>query len=350
MSTPLFKQFSGLRFKVLSALSAAFLVLFLGQFTAARIILLNGYAKLGEEKTRMSAEQVQNALSQELGQIDAIATDWAEWDDTYQFVEDGNKAYIASNLVNDTFKDLNLNVLLIANNSGQIVFGQAFDLQRQQRRDFPPELVGLLSQKKSPLLPHSLGEKRINGILLLSEKAILLSAHSILTSAEQGPVRGTLIMGRFLNEAEIKKLAATTKLLLGAYRYHDSQLPTDVSSILTRLSQKNPIAVQILDDSSIVGYVLLEDILGQPALILRTEMEQNIYAQGQAILSYYFSTTLAIAIVFYMLISILLEKLVLSRVSQLTQGVSTIGKTVLMQNWNSLPTSPPMTYKNPCEK
>ncbi|AFY77830.1 PAS domain S-box [Pleurocapsa sp. PCC 7327] len=327
MSAIIPKQMSGLRCKVVSAIGIAFLVLFVGQFTAARIILLNSYAKFNRERAILNAKQVQNVLSHEICQLDLMAGDWAEWDDTYQFVKDGNAAYIASNLVNRTFTNLKLNVFLIVDQSGQIVFGQGFDLQSQKRRALPADLMALIFQDRSPLLRHSRTDGSIKGFVLLQEGLMLLSARSILTSQEQEPVRGTLIMGRFLDRAEIERLAEIMQVKLSLYRDRDPQQPADVQSVRSQLLKNAPVAAKNLTNNAIASYVLLRDIFARPASIVRIEIDRNTHVHAESSFLYYFWTTLVIGLVFCGLSWLLLERLILSRLGQLTHLIDRIGAT-----------------------
>ena len=315
---------TGLRAKVLSLISATFLILFLGQFTAARIILLNSYAKLEEEKARVNAERLQKALSAEIDQLDSAASDHAAWDDTYAFVENGNADYLASNFAKSTFIEYGINAFLIIDRSGQIVARQGFDLESEQERDLPPDLLKLIA-KPDLLIQQSAPISSIKGIVILSEGAMLVASHPIVTSEYQGPIRGTLILGRFLNDARLEQLAEITRLPLSLHRYDRSQLPTDVQFVLGELSKDKPTAIKTLNQDTISSYALIRDLFGQPALILQAEMARSIYAQGQTSLKYYFWSTLAIGLAFCLLILLLLEKLILSRLSYLSREVSQIG-------------------------
>ncbi|NLF40335.1 hypothetical protein GX586_12895, partial [bacterium] len=67
--------------------------------------------------------------------------DWAQWDDTYAFVEDGNEGYTVANLVSDTYKTLRLNLLLIVNNAGRVAAGGTYDLERDAPAALPEPLV-----------------------------------------------------------------------------------------------------------------------------------------------------------------------------------------------------------------
>ncbi|NJM87492.1 MAG: PAS domain-containing protein [Hydrococcus sp. RU_2_2] len=326
MSSIIPQKFSGLRFKLLSALGAAFLVLFVGQFSAARVIFLNSYVKLSQARAIHNADRVKNALNQKLSQININAGDWAEWDDTYKFVLDGNAAYRKSNLVDESFIDLDLNAIAIANSSGTIIFGSAFDLQNQKRQEIPPQLTALISQKPSSLLRHSQKDKSLKGLIVVDNQPMLLSARAILTSEEKEPVRGTLFMGRFLDRSGIEEISKVTQVSFQLYLESDSNQPDDVKSVRSQLSLNEPV-VRTLRDNTIVSYILIADIFGRPAAIARSQIDPNTYSQIKNTYIYYFWTTLVIGVMVCGLSWILLEKLILSRLGQLAYNVGHIGST-----------------------
>ena len=70
--------------------------------------------------------------------MDLSAHDWASWDDTYGFVQDGNPVYIEENLTPLTLESLRLSLLLFVNTSGQIVWGTGYDLES---RDMLPAFL-----------------------------------------------------------------------------------------------------------------------------------------------------------------------------------------------------------------
>lgn len=321
------RKFTGLRLKVLSIISITFIILFLGQLVIARFTLYEGHLNLLKRRAYVNAERIEKVLANEIAQLDTIAADWAEWDDTYRFVQDNNAAYVSSNLVADTFRELNLNILLIVNDAGKIVYGQGFDWPTQQPEAVPTELIALISQVPSPILRRSQSHRSLAGIVLLEKEPMLISARAILPSLEGGTVGGTLMMGRLLNKKQFENLSQTMQLKLTPYRYNDPQLPTDIRSVLSQFSAKSAIAVQSLADNTIASYLLVRDILGKPALVIRIDMDSSIYTQTREAYLYYFWTTLLIGLIFCLLFLLLLEKLILSPISYLTKKVSQIGST-----------------------
>jgi len=317
-----------LRKKTLIIISATVVSLLLVLYAASRTILLDGFAELEEQHTRQNVERARSALLDELSVLDTMVFDWAAWDDTYTFIKDANEEYIESNLVDETFTSPRLNFMLFINSAGQTVFSKGFDLYNEEEMPVPESLQKHLADD-ALILRHPDTESSLTGIVLLPEGPMLVASRPILTSEEEGSVRGTLIMGHYLDSAEIERLAEITHLSLTLRRFDDAQMSPDFqaarSSLAASLSEKAPIFVQPLDAESSAGYVLVRDIYGEPSLVLRADMPRGIYKQGQASVLYFLSSLLAVSLVFGVVTMLLLEKAVLSRMARLSADVSSIG-------------------------
>ena len=289
-------------------------------------IMLGNFAELEEQNVHQNVERVQYALSAELSSLNSIVGDWAAWDDTYAFIKDANAEYIRSNLVDGTFVKLRLNLMMFIDSSGTTVFTKAFDLYKEGGISFthPYSLQEHLSLN-APLVTHPNIESGITGIVLLPENPMLVASQPILTSEDEGPIRGTLIVGRYLDATEIERLAEQTNLSLTMYQFTDSQMPADFQTARLSLSEEAPIFVQPLNEQSVAGYTLLRDIYGKPSLVLRADMPRDIYQQGQAGFNYLMLSIVAVGLVFGGVIMLLLENQVLSRLSRLSKSVSGIG-------------------------
>jgi len=312
--------------KVLLTIGVTIVCLIVILFVISQIFILSSFSELEEQNTRQNVERVMNALSDEFSAMDALAYDWAAWDDTYAFIEDRNEDYIESNLVDEKFPGLRLDVILFINTSGQIVFGKAVNLESEEEIPVPQSLLEHLSPN-APIINHPDVESSITGIVLLPapEDPMLIASRPIVTSTDEGPIRGTLIMGRYLDTAEIENLAETTQLSLSAHRFDDSQMPSDLQAARPFLSEDDPIFIQPLNEESIAGYALIEDIYGRPGLVLKADMPRSIYRQGQTTVNYFILFILSIGLVFSVLILLFLDRSVLSPLSQLNTSVGSIG-------------------------
>lgn len=265
-----------LRKKAPIIIGVTFVVMIVFLYATSRIVLLGSFAELEKQNARQNVERALSALSEGLSALDAMAYDWAAWDDTYAFIEDPNDDYIESNLVDGTFTGLRLNFMLFINSSGQTVFSKGFDLHDEKEIPVPQSLQKDLSPNNS-LRRHPDKESSIKGIVSLPEGPMLIASRPILTSEDEGPIRGALITGRYLDDAEIKRLAEITHLSLTVRRFDDSQMLPDFQAAVSSVPGETPILVRPLSEQSIAGYVLLKDIYGKPILILRADMPRDIY-------------------------------------------------------------------------
>jgi sensor domain CHASE-containing protein len=160
--------------------------------------------------------------------LDSTVADWAQWDDTYNFIGSGDTAYIDTNLPDSELADLDVELMLFNNNSGQIVYGKMVDHDSGAEMPIPTSLYSEL-QVGSHLLSHKDPTDKMTGILSLPEGPMMISSQAIVTSLGEGPIRGTLIMGRRLNENEIAELSNMTQLSISTFQYNAGVSPDDVA-------------------------------------------------------------------------------------------------------------------------
>lgn len=293
-------------------------------YAVSQGIMLGSFGELEKEDTSKNVERALGALSDDVSSLVTMTRDWARWDDTYNFIEDGNTEYIEANPTDETIKGLRVNVMLFINSSGQIVFSKAFDLQKEQEMSVPQSLLGHISPG-SILVYHPDTNSSVSGIILLTEGPMLISSEPIVTSQGEGPIRGALVWGRYLDSTEIGRLAEITHLSLSIYRLDEKQMPSDFEAAHSSFSEGVKIVVRPLDAQSVAGYTLLNDIYETPILILRADMPRGIYQQGQNSMLYFMSSLIAAGLVFVAVVLLLLERLVLSPLSRLSTSVSSIG-------------------------
>lgn len=271
-----------LRQRTLILLAAALLVLFLASTGVAWSILTRHALQIEDEHTRDHMQQVLHALQNDLDALDTLTHDWAAWDDTYAFVQDHNRAYMESNLVDSTFIGLGVNLILVLDAEGGTVYGKAFDLEEEVEVPLPEGLEGYL-EPGSLLLHHPDTEHRLVGLLALPEGPMLVACRPILTSNNEGPVRGTFVMGRFLDEAYLADLAHLVNYPLAAYRPGGPGLPGEAAEVLALLSsEESPgnVAVKPLSGDTVAAYTLLQDVYGKSVLLLEVDLPRELYIQA----------------------------------------------------------------------
>jgi diguanylate cyclase (GGDEF)-like protein len=153
---------------------------------------------------------------------------------------------------------------------------------------------------------------------------MLVAARPVLTSDNQGPIKASLIMGRYLDASAIAELEAITSASFSVYALGDSSMPPDVSRTAALLTPGGPAQVEPVDGSTLAGYSVIEDITGTPALYVRVLSERRAYAQGREA-AWYLLGALALAGGAFMLVTmLLLERTVLAPLARLDRQVGGI--------------------------
>jgi len=292
-------------------------------YAASSRILLGSLAKAEEQEATQVVKGVLSVFGQTADDFNSRFADWSAWDDTYDFIQNRNSEYIASNLIPEGLANVRVNIAVFVNTSGKIVYGTGLDSEKLKLTPVPEALKRRISLS-DPLLQHPNPNSSLAGILLLPSGPILITSRPILTTKSTGPIRGTLIFGRNLDAAGIAKVSKITRLPLIVHSVNEAHLPADFQQMREKLSEKKPILVRPLSEESIAGYALIRDIYNQPTLLLRVDIPREIYRQGQISLLYLLGSVALAGVGLVGCTLLLLERLVLSRLSALSKAVNRV--------------------------
>ena len=319
-----------IRRKTLLVLILTSIILMSVVYAISQKIMLDSISESENKEAQSNAQRFTTNLNIKLQNLNQTGYDWSQWDDTYQFVENNNTAYINSNLIDQSFINLNLNMMLFINQSKQLVFGKALDLENQAN-------ISIHDADVSQVLTNNLlytneDSQSEGGLILFEGTPMLVISQPILTSASEGPAHGTLIIGTFLDKSESDSLAQAVGLPIKMCALDTSSIPKDFQLANKNLSLKEPVFAQVTNQTNIAGYILLQDVSGTPILMVRVDSYRTAYLQAENSLNYLLGAFAALGIAIFALTSFLLDKVVLSRVSKLTDDVAKIKPNIDQQN------------------
>ncbi len=155
---------------------------------------------------------------------------------------------------------------------------------------------------------------------------MLVVSHPILTSLDEGPVRGTLIMGRLLDESALGSLSQAVGLTLSTYVIGEVA-SNDFADALSHLSKNDPFYAKARNETDIAGYTLIQDVSGNQILVVRVDDFRTAYTQGKASMTFTIISFTSIGIILFALTAVLLETQVISRLTILNNTILNIKKT-----------------------
>jgi sensor domain CHASE-containing protein/signal transduction histidine kinase len=290
-------------------------------FTLTHNMQLSNYLELEKKDTLENVERVQNAVSTEQGYLDYSVQDWACWDDTYRFIDDRNQEYINKDLQNETLAGIKVNVMLFVNKSGSLVSAKSVDIYTGEEKPIPEKLLGMIED--GTLLSKSENDTK-NGFVLLDENPMFISCHPILTTQYTGPMKGTLIFGRYFDDTLLSSFKESTQSSLLMYRV-DRDMPTDFQTKLKSFSEnQNRTVVESLSEERVAGYFELPDISGNPALIVRADFPRSLYSHGEKTLNNMYLFLLLTGLLTGVGVKFALDKLFISRLTEIDNFVTRI--------------------------
>ena len=295
--------------KVLIIIILIFLTLTVA-FTFTHNTQLSNFLELEQADTSENVERVQEAIFTEQTYLNNVVQDWACWNDTYSFIEDGNQQFIYSNIQNQTFAGLKINTIIFVNNTGSVAYAKSVDINTGEEELVPEGLLKLIED--GTLLTKS-ENGSISGYVLLGKDPMFISCHPILTTNCNGPVKGTLIFGRYFDRALFDSFKEVTRSSLLMYRV-DRDMPSDFQTKIKTFSESpDRTIVEPLNEERIAGYFELRDISDQPALIMRADFPRNLYLHGKKTLNQMYFFLLLTGLMTGLGIKFSLDRLFISR-------------------------------------
>jgi signal transduction histidine kinase/CheY-like chemotaxis protein len=228
-------------------------------------ILAREFGDLERREALHRAAQASRALAQEVEALDTLVSDYAAWDDTYKYMRQPSPGFIESGMPSDS--RLRLSLALLVDEQGTIVWGRGYE--RDSDRVLPvPAVWRDHIASIPPFVRHVTAESRHAGVFTLGQQAWVVASRPITTSQRRGPVRGSVVMARALDGAEIERLSRTTAL--------DLQLETMPSP---QSADGADVTLDVLSANRLVARVPITDVNGRPAVQLAVSLTREINRQ-----------------------------------------------------------------------
>ncbi|MBM4165101.1 MAG: PAS domain S-box protein, partial [Lentisphaerae bacterium] len=303
-------------------LMALVAVLYLG----SRRIIHDGFAILEERSARMDVARAMSALDERLLTLERNTQDWSYWDDSYAFAADRNESFIEKNLNRHAMESLGIQLLMILNSAGEIVWGGALDPE-----DPGALLTGAEFNRRFGGIAGSVSARSPSGarsgILLLGQNRILVASSPILTSEEAGPPRGLVVMGRYLDANGARELAESLKMNIALFAVGDLAGDPVREGIARSLASGAGDAVRILDDQLLAAYGLVRDLAGNPALLIEITKERDLHRQAAKMATVFAAMLVLAGALLILIVAFLMRKLVIGKLERLSRCLHEITRT-----------------------
>lgn len=270
------------------------------------------------------------------------ARDWSAWDESYQFVQDGNAAFRQANLTSFGLTNLQSDLVAFVRPDGHITYGTGIDRANDTLHPLPASLTALLAPNDL-LVRGPSQDQPISGLVSLPEGTLLVAAYPIVHSNGSGPSQGAFIVGRFLTAPDLAAAQAVNHLKSLALEPRSApNLPASMASAARRLDAQGasviqpanggpaPISlpapdVQPVNGGLILASLLVPDVFGNRTFILQAGIDRPTYQQANTAIRDLILALVIAGVVFLGLTLLLLDRVVLRRLARVNRAVRSIG-------------------------
>lgn len=290
-----------LRKMTLLVVGLTFLGLIVVLVVTLEITLIRHFTAVEDQTVIQNVLRAQSVLERGYEVLDVAALTWAR-----DLSADGSAVMPEV----EGMQQAGVNLLVLARRTGQVDSARAVDAETGRELAVPAGTAEALAALQIP-------QTGMHGVLALPEGALMLAARPV---GEQG----LLVAGRWLNEMEIQRLGSSISLSLSLFPYDSPNLPSDFLVARSSLSSQVTEYTSPLDENTAAGYRVIVDIYGKPAYLMRVEQARIVYQNGRFVMNYLVTALITASLCFGAMTIVLLERLVLARVTRLNQEVGRI--------------------------
>lgn len=314
-----------LRMKTLVIICTTFIVLISILAVLSQWIVLGSFEKLEHDDAIKNVDRAANALQGDIAKMDAFAYAWGSSPETIQFVSTKDPNFVSTTFPDEVLSGSNINILIITDRNGAILDHKYVSPEYGHQMPTPKSLLSQISANPA-LINHESPDSRLSGIILLNSGPMIIASRPLVDQNDQS-VKGSLIVGRYLDESEIRDLSERTQLDLTIREIPQESQVLSAGASTQNLSSATyrDVIISTQGDSSLSASTQISDIFGEPALSLSVALPRDIYQQGRASMQYVLFGLIAIGLVFTLVMILILERTILLRLAALTRRIRTIG-------------------------
>ncbi|MDH3747530.1 MAG: response regulator [Gammaproteobacteria bacterium] len=289
-----------------------------GTYVALKLTVFPAFEAFEKRSAQETLVRVNRLLESDLRALEIMNIEYSAWDDTYEYALGQRPEYPDETLDPAYWHSISINLMMILDADGEFLFRYLGDPASGDRLSFDdvferPIVSGI------PAISEETGKSLMQGILNTRIGMIQVVSYPILTSASEGPVAGTLVVGQFLTDDRVRELGERTTAAVSLFAMNSSNVPSEVASAVMALENSDNSVHLVIDDQSVHTYQLLADARGNTGIVLKVSGNRQITQIGTTTV---WTATLFLAIaslVFLVAAWLFMHRLITRPVTNLTK-------------------------------
>lgn len=308
--------------KIILVIISTFIALIFIVAAISDFILLNSYRLLEKSQVLDHVQQVYNHINDRVEQVDVTARDFA-----LELSQRLEKGALLTNLDQSYFSESSLklhqiDLAALYTATGRLVALRYINCETGRYCTVEPYKQRALESFVSGIL-NSSGIK-LNGTIDIAGEPFMVSVKPL--ARRNGTRNGILLVGCFLDEYEMDRVRRVTGSTARVTGIQSPDLTKDAIFAINQLKVTNGMLSRVHNDVSVSGYVLLNDMSGQPTHLVSISEKRTLMGQGKSVINYILLVLVLCGAVFFAVMLLFIRGTVLKRLSSLSSTVGDISK------------------------
>lgn len=278
---------------------------------AANNIIQNNFKDLEHEEIINNLDIAKTLISSQSEILAVTANDWGQWDETYNFVNNGSDNYIEDNMYVDAIANLQIDAMLFYGLDGNLYYAIGVDPDTYKEKEISSGLLNSIRSTRK-LFSNTSKLSYTDGIIDTPDGLVLIASNPITKSVDVDSVAGTIIIVKYLDDSTIKEMEEKSKLDISIEPF-DSNIETS-----------NPVTFE--NNSNIIGTVVLNDVNNNKIKFLNVMMYRDMYLRGVSVGKSIMYVTIILGVICYSLITLYVYRAFFFRMLTLNNNLKVITK------------------------
>lgn len=234
------------------------------------IVMYNKILTSESELMLKDLKRTREFFHNEVENLSINIRDWSIWDDTYRYMQDGNKEYIKSNLSSSSVTSLQISAMIFINLDGSINNSTFINTDNNAHM----VELSLINMEFNKIYDTNKESTLQNGIMRIRDKNYIYAINGIQNSAGTSEINGYLLMLRLIDDNFNKRLAVML----------DHKVELESISLEDLVSTKDTVINDVtFTDKTLTGYVIISDNIGNPVLKVNVIHDRFLLEQGNSV-------------------------------------------------------------------
>ncbi|MDX1807867.1 MAG: diguanylate cyclase [Paenisporosarcina sp.] len=276
------------------------LILFLAfLMLVTRPIFIRDGVELDRLRMDQKLSRLETYMSNEAERLHRLALDWSVSDDTYQFINGYKPTYIDSKLLPNTFYNLEIAYIFFFDDNNQLVYGKGQQSISSDLKSSIQKFVNTPLQPKSSFIANTpLG-------------LVFIDIEQTFPTSAMGESNGKLVMIRSINETLLTSLQEELSIQIEEVKIVEStSFPKNDVHYINNRRMNGKLYLPLSTEGEYVEFTLSQD-------------RDYFIQKSQSLLELFFIFLIMILLLIS-LIYVLMDRLIVSRVSKLSKQLRTI--------------------------